>query len=154
MRTNYTTLLHTLIVLPRRFPICSSSSGSFWGRATRPRPGLGSFTSCTCKDKNRVSKKAVVQGRALLGSSGENTCILRHFPRGRLRTSPATDFLLAPSPQDDALLSSASGWMTHLGPVTHKDLGDLLGVPATKRSNRPCFAWKPAEPYFAGQIYR
>src|SRR5437899_534838 len=36
----------------------------------------------------------------------------------------------APS-RDDALLAKVSGWMTHLGPATATELGDLLGLPSS-----------------------
>ena len=36
-----------------------------------------------------------------------------------------------PSP-DDALLSLVTGWMSHLGPTTASQLGDLLGLPASE----------------------
>jgi ATP-dependent Lhr-like helicase len=36
----------------------------------------------------------------------------------------------APS-SDDALLAMVSGWMTHLGPTTATELGDLLGLPSS-----------------------
>src|SRR5437667_4016977 len=36
----------------------------------------------------------------------------------------------APS-RDDALLATVSGWMTHLGPATATELGDLLGLPSS-----------------------
>ncbi len=36
-----------------------------------------------------------------------------------------------PSP-DDALLSLVTGWMSHLGPITASQLGELLGLPASE----------------------
>src|SRR5437868_6144221 len=36
----------------------------------------------------------------------------------------------APS-RDDAVLAMVSGWMTHLGPTTATELGDLLGLPSS-----------------------
>jgi ATP-dependent helicase Lhr and Lhr-like helicase len=51
------------------------------------------------------------------------------FPSASLEPEPQIGSS-APS-SDDALLAMVSGWMTHLGPTTATDLGDLLGLPSS-----------------------
>ncbi|HZQ17516.1 MAG TPA: DEAD/DEAH box helicase [Terriglobales bacterium] len=51
------------------------------------------------------------------------------FPHTNFATTPPD--IPQPTPtRDDALLAMVTGWMSHLGPTTAQQLGELLGVPA------------------------
>jgi ATP-dependent Lhr-like helicase len=52
------------------------------------------------------------------------------YPEAELETSVA-EVESSPLCRDDVLLSLVTGWMSHLGPTTAKDLGDLLSLPAS-----------------------
>ncbi len=53
------------------------------------------------------------------------------FPDSRFDRPKAEITSTLPSP-DDALLSLVTGWMSHLGPITASQLGELLGLPAAE----------------------
>jgi ATP-dependent Lhr-like helicase len=53
------------------------------------------------------------------------------FPAAAFEQNVAEVAAAVPS-HDDALLTLVSGWMTHLGPVTAKQLASLLGLPSSE----------------------
>ena len=53
------------------------------------------------------------------------------FPNAKLQNAMADVESGTPS-REDALLGLVTGWMTHLGPVTASQLGDLFGLPASE----------------------
>jgi len=53
------------------------------------------------------------------------------FPEARFDLPVADIQTTLPSP-DDALLALVTGWMSHLGPTTASQLGELLGLPAAE----------------------
>ncbi len=53
------------------------------------------------------------------------------FPDAMFETTPPD--LDQPAPTaDDALLAMVTGWMSHIGPTTASELGNLLGIPASE----------------------
>jgi ATP-dependent helicase Lhr and Lhr-like helicase len=53
------------------------------------------------------------------------------FPSASL-TGSVADIEGEPPLRENALLTMVTGWMSHLGPVTAEQLGDLLGLPASE----------------------
>ena len=53
------------------------------------------------------------------------------FPESNFDRAVSEVQITLPSP-DDALLSLVTGWMSHLGPVTASQLGELLGLPGSE----------------------
>jgi ATP-dependent helicase Lhr and Lhr-like helicase len=53
------------------------------------------------------------------------------FPDAKFESTPP-DIPQSSPTKDDALLAIVTGWMTHLGPITAQQLGDLLGIPAAE----------------------
>ncbi len=56
------------------------------------------------------------------------------FPNASFDRAPVEVEGALPS-RDDALLALVTGWMTHLGPVTARQLGSLLGLPCSEIEN-------------------
>jgi ATP-dependent Lhr-like helicase len=52
------------------------------------------------------------------------------FPEPRFEPKPAEVEATLPT-RDDALLTLVTGWMSHLGPTSATQLGDMLGIPAS-----------------------
>ena len=59
----------------------------------------------------------------------------------------------SPLSRDDALLALVTGWMSHLGPATARNLANCSGFLHLK-SKKPCCAWKPAGAILRGQVHR
>jgi len=122
-------LLHTLVVLPENFP-STVQAQAYVGAGERPATEPWQFHFVHLQRQNRVVK-TVVQGRAYWVAMEKTPAFSAIFPEA-VYEQALPEPSISPLSADDALLCSVSGWMTHLGPVTHQDLGDLLGVPATK----------------------
>jgi len=53
------------------------------------------------------------------------------FPDADFEKTPA-EIETTPPSREDALLAMITGWMTHLGPATAEELGNLLGLPSSE----------------------
>ena len=53
------------------------------------------------------------------------------FPEASFEQAPSAQNASLPS-RDDVLLALVTGWMSHLGPTTAPQLGELLGLPSTE----------------------
>jgi ATP-dependent Lhr-like helicase len=116
-------LLHTLVVLPEDFP-----THAHVGAGDSPATGPWQFHFEQLLRQGRVVK-AVVQDRSYWVAVERATVFSSIFPGAAFE--PALPEISKDSGSAaDALLSSVSGWMTHLGPITHQKLAELLGVPA------------------------
>jgi ATP-dependent Lhr-like helicase len=78
------------------------------------------------------------QGRAAIARVGDRfywvaaergRAFARLFPGAHLG---APELEVADTSFDDALLACVTGWMSHLGPATEDELGELLGIPAAE----------------------
>jgi ATP-dependent helicase Lhr and Lhr-like helicase len=123
-------VLHTLVALPA-------------GRAALDRTAEGGCPHISCGDWNGYFDRLVGEGRAASAlCGGKNYWVAAEraktfsvlFPEARFGTVLADVETTAPS-RDDALLTLVTGWMSHLGPVTATQLGEILGISAGDISN-------------------
>ncbi len=129
-------VLHTLVALPEEF---------MWGqpppgvRSSEAQPALAPITA-TGSDWRNHFERLVNEGRAATASFEERRYWVAAerarsfstlFPGTRLEPALAEVGETAPS-RDDALLTLVTGWMSHLGPVTATQLGEILGIPASE----------------------
>ena len=84
-------------------------------------------------DEGRAAS-AVCDGRSywVAAERGRSFSVL--FPEARYEPRLAEVETNVPS-RDDALLTLVTGWMSHLGPVTATQLGDVLGISGPEISN-------------------
>jgi ATP-dependent helicase Lhr and Lhr-like helicase len=73
---------------------------------------------------------ARIDGRTYWVAAERVRTLTALFPSASLEPELPQIESSAPS-SDDALLAMVGGWMTHLGPTTATDLGDLLGLPSS-----------------------
>ncbi|MGA9899007.1 MAG: DEAD/DEAH box helicase [Terriglobales bacterium] len=74
---------------------------------------------------------AVANGRHFWVAAERAKILSLLFPDAVFDPAPAELQGSVPS-RDDALLSMVTGWMSHLGPATASQLGELLGVPSSE----------------------
>jgi ATP-dependent helicase Lhr and Lhr-like helicase len=120
-------VLHTLIALPEAIPVHGGTGGS---------PTQNYATTQWQHHFDRLLE----QGRAARTEcAGTNYWVAAErakifsllFPEAKFDRAVADIQTTLPS-QDDAMLSLVTGWMTHIGPTTARDLGELLGVPVAE----------------------
>jgi ATP-dependent Lhr-like helicase len=86
--------------------------------------------------------RLVQQGRAALATNTDNgrsywvaaeraNTFLRVFPSAHFE-QPPTDIQTAILCPEDALLAMVGGWMSHIGPTSSEELGEILGLPAVE----------------------
>ena len=83
----------------------------------------------------KVVRERFIRGRRTIGSRRsvpETFSVL--FPEARFAPQLADVEPTAPT-RDDALLTLVTGWMSHLGPATASELGEILGIPASEISS-------------------
>jgi len=122
-------VLHTLVALPTND-----------GRAALDGTGEGACPHATIAEWGSLFQKLAADSRALTASGGSRKywvaaerakMFLVLFPLAAFERS-VPDVGNAVSGYDDALLAMVSGWMSHLGPTTAENLGEMLGVPAAE----------------------
>ncbi len=147
-------VLHTLIALPKTWgqrlagsavqlsearAVLSDAGASFARRgsssarpdsrggcsAVRGAPMAATILNGWSSKDARPSQDA---GR-LTGSRRSAQDFLASFPRIQLRLA-GTGTSKRSASRDDALLALVTGWMSHLGPATAPQLGELLGLPS------------------------
>ena len=127
-------VLHTLIALPE-----SHSAGVAAGVSPAPTAG-GGCPHVTVVEWQQYFDRLAEHGRAVRAEhTGRSYWIAVEraktfsllFPDARFDRALSEVQTTLPSP-DDALLSLVTGWMSHLGPVTASQLGELLGLPASE----------------------
>ncbi len=77
---------------------------------------------------------AVSDGRSYWVSAERAKTFSVLFPEARFESALAGVETTAPS-RDDALLTTVTGWMSHLGPITATQLGETLEIGASEISN-------------------
>lgn len=136
-------VLHTLVALPEGF-------GLMWGeplsavrlsevRLLTAQPwDAGSANESHAADWNKYFGKLVSEGRAAVAVfAGRRFWVAAErarsfsavFPEARFERSLA-DVETGQITRDDALLTLVNGWMSHIGPVTASQLGEILGLPS------------------------
>ncbi len=126
-------VLHTLVALPEEFmrgqppPAVQSSEA---------RPALAPITS-SASDWRGHFERLVNEGRAATASfEGRHYWVAAERARtfstlfDKAQFNPClADVETTPASRDDALLTLVTGWMSHPGPVTATQLGEVLGIP-------------------------
>jgi ATP-dependent helicase Lhr and Lhr-like helicase len=133
-------VLHTLVALPAgRAPLDRTDP------LAPIRAGEGGCPHMGSAGNHWVGyfERLVSEGRAASAESGGGIYwVAAERAKTFLVLSPEARFaqelvdveMVAPS-RDDALLTLVTGWMSHLGPVTASQLGEILGIPASEISN-------------------
>jgi ATP-dependent Lhr-like helicase len=120
-------VLHTLVALPE-----SQASLDWTGESARPHTGGAGFAWQRHLEK-LVSEgragTAVVEGRRYWVSAERSKSFASLFPEAVFLQTLA-DVEGAAASRDDGLLTLVTGWMSHSGPVTASQLGDVVGLPA------------------------
>ncbi len=114
-------VLHTLVVVPEH-----SSHFSVLGSQKHLTAGWRGFF-----ERLQAANRAFVaeaHGKHYWVAA-ERADMFSALAETRLATSP--ERTQRPVSFDDAVLTAVQGWMTHLGPTTSAELGELIGVPAT-----------------------
>jgi ATP-dependent helicase Lhr and Lhr-like helicase len=127
-------VLHTLIVLPELT----------WGRtrtsaplseAEQPWQTVGSATQWQIffdhlLDQGRAAR-AEHNGKQYWVAAERAKVFFLLFPDGKF-DRPVADIPTSVSTRDEATLALVMGWMTHIGPTTARELGNLLSRPAAE----------------------
>jgi ATP-dependent helicase Lhr and Lhr-like helicase len=150
-------VLHTLIAVPllrwgqpsvqlSEAGQISSDTGGAAGLALQFCPATSGQTAGGCPHAGNAAsawtvyfEKLAGQGRATVAAMDSRRywvaaeraqTFLRLFPSASFEPSLAEGETAAPT-RDDSLLAVVTGWMTHLGPTTAVQLGELLGLPSS-----------------------
>jgi ATP-dependent Lhr-like helicase len=116
-------VLHTLIVLPEDI-------SAYVGTDASPATAAWQFHFERLLDQHRATK-ATNQDRTYWVAAERAQVFSTLFPETRYESAfPEHDPKALST--DDALLTSVSGWMSHLGPITATQLGEMLGIPASE----------------------
>jgi len=122
-------VLHTLLAVP------NDLAPARWGQPpsavrsseSRPADWLGYFEKLVNEGRAGV---ALFEGRSYWVAAERVKTFSALFPEVRFEPNLADVEPTVPT-RDDALLTLVTGWMSHLGPTTAAQLGDMLGIPAS-----------------------
>jgi ATP-dependent helicase Lhr and Lhr-like helicase len=146
-------VLHTLVALPEELGRAGTTE-SMPPTESRALPGFAGlglagsetgphasilYTIIAGNGWNAFFEKLVVEGRAGIASlEGRRYWVAAERARSFAALFPEAGFeqVLADVEtvdisRDDALLTLVTGWMSHLGPATASELGEILGLPAS-----------------------
>jgi ATP-dependent Lhr-like helicase len=126
-------VLHTLVALPEGFDgveefltARAESAREMEHQGSSPR-WSGYFERLV--DEGRAGR-ASVDGRWLWVAAERGRSFAALFPSAVFEQTLA-DVETAQSSRDDAVLTLVTGWMSHLGPATASQLGEIIGLPAS-----------------------
>src|SRR5579862_7894134 len=125
-------VLHTLVGIPEEIGSGGGSRASVGRTAEGGRPHMdiagwhGYFERL--REQGRAGV-AVVDGRRYRVASERKRSFAALFPEARFEPELA-DVENGTITRDDALLTLVTGWMSHLGPATASEVGEMLGLPA------------------------
>jgi ATP-dependent Lhr-like helicase len=122
-------VLHTLVAVP------NDLAPARWGQPpsavrssqSRPADWLGYFEKLVNEGRAGV---ALFEGRSYWVAAERVKTFSALFPEVRFEPNLADVEPTVPT-RDDALLILVTGWMSHRGPTTATQLGDMLGIPAS-----------------------
>jgi ATP-dependent helicase Lhr and Lhr-like helicase len=128
-------VLHTLVALPEEW--ASSGPGS---RASLDRTAEGGCPHTDTPDWLGYFERLVNEGRAGVASfEGRRYWVAAERGRSFAALFAGAEFLHAlsdvetnPCSRDEVLLTLVTGWMSHSGPVTASQLGEILGLSAAE----------------------
>jgi len=119
-------VLHTLIAVPE----------DLGQRPTDAMPAAhitewsGYFARLVEEGRTGVATSQANHRRYWVAAERERSFALL-FPDADFEKTPA-EIETTPPSREDALLAMITGWMTHLGPATAEELGNLLGLPSSE----------------------
>ena len=125
-------VLHTLVALPDSVgeipPFVGENSASLADQRARRRVSPGEWGAYFERlvNEGRASA-AVVDGRHYWVAAEKSRSFKRLFPSASFERTLA-DVESGEVSRDDALLSLVTGWMSHIGPTSACQLGNLLGL--------------------------
>jgi len=128
-------VLHTLVALPEE---CGSSERPE-SRASLDWTAEGGYPHASVADWRGHFDRLLIEGRAGVASVGGRLYwVAAERARSFAALFPGAEFLKALadvetnlSSRDDVLLTLVTGWMSHSGPATATQLGEMLGLPAS-----------------------
>src|SRR5581483_1853143 len=126
-------LLLTVIALPVDIEERRATLG--WTGEQAPGYGDGGWSGYLeqLRADSRVTKSTVENGgsvRQYWVAAERSKSFAALFPNATFDTSLSVPDTATAS-RDDVLLTAITGWMSHIGPTTALQLGDLLGLPTT-----------------------
>ncbi len=127
-------VLHTLVALPEEVAVLGSTS-----RAPLDRAVEGGCPGTRTGEWPAYFERLMNEGRASVAvSAGRRYWVAAERGRSFKTIFPEAQFehLLSDvesgqAIRDDALLALVTGWMSHLGPATAAQVGEVLGLPAS-----------------------
>jgi len=128
-------VLHTLVALPegsnrdgsRGIPTSRAENAREMGHPGSSFGWSGYFSRLVEEGRAGI---ASFDGRRYWVAAERGRSFAALFPAAVFEQTLA-DVETAQSSRDDALLSLVTGWMSHVGPVTASQLGEILGLPAS-----------------------
>jgi len=152
-------VLHTLVALPKQLPATTGPSpwavhpaevhleiaaASALSKGHQGSPALNSMAERGGPNLNRAEwdgyfARLVSEGRAAVATvDGRHYWVAAEKARSFTTLFPSASFERSLADvesgnitRDDVLLSLVTGWLSHIGPTTASQLGDVLGVPHT-----------------------
>ena len=128
-------VLHTLVALPEEY----ASGGPSGSRAALDRTAEGGCPRISVADWRGYLDRLVNERRAGVASlDGRRYWVAAERARSLAMLFTGAEFLqelpeveTTPTSREDVLLTLVIGWMSHSGPVTATQLGEVLGLPAS-----------------------
>ena len=122
-------VLHTLVALPASRALLDwTAEGGCPHTGTASNEWLGYFERLVSE---RRAAGASFGGRTYWVAAERGRTFSVLFPEARFEPQLA-DVETAALNRDDALLTTVTGWMSHLGPVKAAQLGETLGIPGSE----------------------
>jgi ATP-dependent Lhr-like helicase len=123
-------VLHTLIAFPVTDPASEHGETGVPARPVERSSTLWQsfFAQLSAQGRAAVAR---VGDRSYWVAAERRASFAKLFPRAEFAET-APDIRNLDASSDDALLACVTGWMSHLGPVTAGELGELLGFPETE----------------------
>ena len=137
-------VLHTLVALPEEFmwgqpPLRQAQGRLSAVQSSEARPALAPITTAGSDWRNHF-ERLVNEGRAGTASfEGRRYWVAAERVRTFSMLLPDAQFApqladveTAVPTRDDGLLTLVTGWMSHVGPITASQLGEILGIAASE----------------------
>ncbi len=129
-------VLHTLVALPEDLLLVGSWLGFFDRLITEGRAGVAAIAAGETplrQAQGRLAGQPAGRRRYWVATERIKTFSVL-FPEAQFESALEEVETTAPS-RDDALLTTVTGWMSHLGPTTAAQLEETIGIGASEVSN-------------------